>query len=48
MKKFSFLVFGFIFGLFLLGSNLSVFASGTPVATNVAITGTPNVGQTLT
>ena len=48
MKKFSFLFFGFIFGLFLLGSNLSVFASGTPVATNVAITGTPNVGQTLT
>ena len=47
-EKFSFLFFGFIFGLFLLGSNLSVFASGTPVATNVAITGTPNVGQTLT
>lgn len=48
MKKISFLTFGIIFGLLLIGNNLSVFASGTPVATNVAITGTPNVGQILT
>jgi len=48
MKQFFLLAFGVILGLLLFGSDMNVFASGTPVATNVIITGIPDVGKIFT